>query len=83
MKSISKTKTSEGKEKIMTFSDYYENIPSFPKKTFIDEVCKRCEVNENTVRNWVFNRSKPQKVSHYSILSEITGIPAEQLFPDD
>ncbi len=67
----------------MTLADYYDGIPAFntPKKEFIDEICKRCEVNENTARNWVANRVRPQKKSHYRILSELTGIPEENLFP--
>ncbi len=83
MKSISKTNTFEGKIQGLTLSGYYENIPTFPKKDFIDKICERCEVNENTARNWIANRSKPQKASHYRILSELTGIPAENLFPAD
>lgn len=82
MKSISNSNTLEGKEKEMTFSDYYQNIPSFPKRDFVREVCMRCEVNESTVYNWTANRSRPQKISHYRILSEMTGIPAENLFTD-
>ena len=77
--------TLEGKVEKMTLSDYYQGIPTLitPKKEFIEKICKRCEVNENTARNWVFNRVRPQKASHYRILSEITGIPAENLFPND
>ena len=82
MKSISKTNTLEGKKDEMTFMDYYSNIPSFPKKDFVRTVCDRCEVNENTVYNWVSGRSKPQKASNYRILSEITGIAPENLFDD-
>ena len=84
MKSIEKTNTSDvGKGKI-TFKDYYDSLPSFvtPKKEFIDEICRRCEVNESTVRNWVALRSRPQKESHYLILSELTGIEPENLFAE-
>lgn len=74
--------TFEGNENQMTFSDYYNAIPTFPKRDFVKEVCRRCEVNENTVYNWTANRSKPQKASHYRILSEITGIAPEMLFTE-
>ena len=82
MKNNCKNNTLEGKEREMTFSDYYNSIPLFPRKTFVDEVCKRCDVSENTVYNWLGNRSKPQKVAYYHILSEMTGIAPENLFAD-
>ena len=75
--------TFDVKEKQMTFSDYFDAIPKFPKKDFVKRVMEDCEVSEATVYNWTTNRSKPQKASHYRILSEITGIPAENLFPNE
>lgn len=80
MKSINNTNISEKGKNEITFAGYYESIPTYPKRNFIKEVCKRCEVSRQTVENWATGRSKPQKRSHYIILSELTGIAPEKLF---
>lgn len=77
---MGKTSTFDGKKKEMTFLDYYKAIPMFPKRDFVRKLMELCEVSENTVYNWVSGRSKPQKESHYRILSEITGIEEKSLF---
>ena len=84
MKSIEKTNTLDVGEGKITFKDYYDSLPSFitPKKEFIDEICRQCEVSENTVRNWIAGRVRPQKDSYYLILSELTGIDPENLFAE-
>ncbi len=83
MKKDEKTKSNSGKDGQMTLEVYYDTIPAFPKKDFLEKICEACEININTARNWVAMRSRPQKPSHYRILSELTGIPAENLFPAD
>lgn len=75
--------TFDVKEKQMTFSDYYNNIPMYERNSFVVKLMTECEVSQATVYNWSINKFKPQKASHYRILSEITGIPAENLFPND
>lgn len=82
MKSINNTNISGTGKNEMTFTDYYESIPTYPKKNFIEEVCKRCDVARKTVENWIAGRSKPQKHSHYLILSELTGIAPDKLFEE-
>lgn len=64
----------------ITLADYYDNIPKYPRSDFLTEVCKRCEIKRATVYAWLTGKAKPQKSSHYLILSEITGIAPEKLF---
>jgi hypothetical protein len=66
----------------MTLTDYYEKLPKLvaPKTDFVRRVATRCGVETGTVRFWIKGRSKPCNPEHLSILSEETGIPAEDLF---
>ena len=66
----------------MTLKGYYQNLPesTHPKTEFINEIMKRTGVSFTSVRNWVIYGMKPNKPSHVSILSEITGIPPEELW---
>lgn len=83
MKKENNANYSAEKRPRMTLADYYESleIPVYTKKTeFINKVSERCEVSESTARNWVANRVRPQKPSYMRILSELTGIPEEDLF---
>lgn len=66
----------------ITFAGYYKHIPAHPKKDFIEEVCRKCDVNVNTARSWATNKARPSKYSHYLALSDLTGIPAEDLFAE-
>ncbi len=86
MKNLEKTNTLELDPAKLTLADYYQAIPDIritPRFQFLEKIMEKCEVNESTARNWVAMRSRPQKESHYRILSELTGIPAENLFPAD
>lgn len=80
---MEKPNTFEAQDGKMTLMDYYQSIPKYPKQDFIKEICKRCDVNENTVRNWLAGRNLPQKASYLRTLSEMTGIPEENLFERD
>ncbi|MEA4978620.1 MAG: helix-turn-helix transcriptional regulator [Petrimonas sp.] len=66
----------------MTLKEFYKNIPqqTAPKKEWLEEVAEKLEVSVPTVRGWVNGRFKPSHPSFYRGLSEITGIPEEELF---
>lgn len=74
-------KKSEKTQK-MTLSDYYENLPksSYPKKDFIQKVMNECDVSFTTARNWTKGNTRPMVDWQVDKLSEITGIPKEQLW---
>lgn len=42
----------------------------------------RCGVTLATARNWILYGIRPGKSEHTQIISEITGIPAENLWND-
>ena len=85
MKSIENSNTSEKTEKKMTLMDYYDSLSSeriemTERSQFISLICEELEVSRFTVLNWIAGRSFPQKASYYTKLSELTGIPQDQLF---
>lgn len=65
-----------------TLKGYFEALPKHksPRKDFIMEVCKRCSVSEQTVRNWCIYGMKPQDFKHVKVLSDLTGIKEEDLW---
>lgn len=69
----------------MTLASYYHSLetPKFPRKEFVKEAAAQCGVEEATIRNWIRGSSKPAEARHYDVLSEITGIPKEQLFVNE
>lgn len=85
---MDKPSSKAGRGTKMTLGDYYKSLsPSRIRKTerteFVDRVCKELEVSRFTVLNWIAGRNVPQKASYYTKLSQITGIPVDNLFPDD
>lgn len=81
-----KTAHINDKEGKMTLTDYYQSIPdrrATPRSRFLKEICRKCEVEMSTARNWVSGRNLPQKESYYKILSEMTGIAPEDLFSEN
>lgn len=72
----------EGKKQKMTLWDYYENLPksSYPKKDFIQRIMTECDVSFTTARNWTKGHTRPMIEWQIEKLSEITGIPKEQLW---
>lgn len=66
----------------MKLKDFYCNLPeaSYPKKEFLEEVASKAGVTTTTVQNWISGRTKADLRLYGSILSEITGIPQEELF---
>ena len=70
------------KSKKITLKGYYENLPlrQAPRNDFIQTVAEKCNVTPQTVRNWCIYGMKPQDYKHVLILSELTGIKAEELW---
>lgn len=67
----------------MTLAEYYDQLPprTSPKSDFVREIMATCGVENVTVRQWVKGKSAPSKEEHRRILSKVTGIPEEELFP--
>lgn len=66
---------------------YYESLPQkstiSPKNDFLFEVASKCGVSFGSVRNWIYYGQPPRKEEHKRILSELTGIPVNELFKDE
>lgn len=80
-----KASTLGNNHEIITLRGYYKGLPNAncPKSDFIRNVAFKCKVTESTVRNWINYGMKPNDPEHISILSEMTGIPRENLFKND
>ena len=70
------------KSKKMDLVGYFSSIPKYscPRKAKLEEVMERCNVSEQTARNWCIYGIKPKDYEHVRILSEITGIPEKDLW---
>lgn len=68
----------------ITLKGYYKNLPSpsYPKSEFINKLAEKCGVTTVTVRNWILYGFRPDNMEHVRIISEETGIPAEELWTD-
>lgn len=68
----------------MNLKEYYENLPhsSAPKQEFVRELATACKVTETAVRNWIKGRARPAEQEHVDYISQVTKIPAEELFPE-
>ena len=64
---------------------YYEQLPGMtcPKTDFLNDVVRRCNVSFVAVRNWVKGKNKPADSKWVKELSEMTGIPENELFDED
>ena len=84
MKNNEKTNISSKNCSKLTLKDYYSALPeaSCPKTEFMNEVAKKCGVSLSTVRNWIRFGMKPSNPKHVEILSQLTGIDAEDLWKD-
>lgn len=84
MKSELKTSSLAEKGNAMTLKGYYDSLPkaTHPKSDFLRSVAKRCDVSVCTVRNWTRYGFRPNRKEHIRVLSEITGIPVENLWED-
>lgn len=84
MKAELKTSILPNEGQRMTLKGYYESLPdsTHPKTEFINEITKRTGVSFTAARNWVIYGMKPNNPEHISILSEITGIPRNNLWSE-
>ena len=66
----------------MTLRGYYEGLPDAecPKTNFVNAIVAKTGVSATTVRNWIFYGMKPANDKHISVLVELTGIQAEELW---
>lgn len=60
---------------------YYEGLSN--KTSFVNEVCYKTGRSSATIRNWIKYGMRPSDSKDIEVLSEITGIPAENLWKDE
>ncbi|WP_298546767.1 hypothetical protein [uncultured Parabacteroides sp.] len=84
METINNSNSFAEKGQIMTLRSYYKNLPepTHPKKALINSIAVRCGVTLATARNWILYGIRPDNPLHIQTISEITGIPAENLWND-
>ncbi len=72
----------EEKTPKMTLKGYYRNLPDavHPKTDFITRIMSGCSVSFTTARNWVMGVTRPLNPEHVKFLSDMTGIPADELW---
>lgn len=65
----------------MTLQDHYAQLPepSHPKKEFVVNLAKECNVPIRTAFSWVRGERRPL-VEHWPIIEQMTGIPQDELF---
>ncbi|MBD5585342.1 MAG: hypothetical protein HDQ88_09690 [Clostridia bacterium] len=84
MKSIDLSNIIPEPEGKITLRDYFNRLPDSkqiaPRKNLIIEVSTKCGVPFSTARSWLAYEIKPRDERHLKILSEITGIPVDNLF---
>lgn len=85
MESSRNPNTSDNESKKMTLRGYYDSLPdsTHPKTEFVNDIARRAGVSTTTVRNWIAYGMKPNKHEHVKILSEVTGIPENELWDED
>ena len=66
----------------MTLKGYYLGLPNavHPKTDFITKIMSECSVSFTTARNWVMGVTRPLNPVHVEKLSEMTGIPVDELW---
>lgn len=83
MKMTDKSNICKGKRVKITLRDYYNNLPDAkviaPKSVLIGNIAEKCEVSLSTARNWC-GGFRPRKQKWIDAISEVVGIPAEELF---
>lgn len=69
--------------KKMTLKNYYKNLRErrkSPQKLFLEEIARKCDVAEGTVRRWVLEEQIPRDEKHIKIIEKITGYGREELW---
>lgn len=84
METIKNSNSSAENGRIMTLRGYYKNLPepTHPKKELINSIAVKCCVTLATARNWILYGFRPGNPAHIQIISDITGIPKENLWND-
>lgn len=82
MKDLEDTRVESKNRQKMTLRGYYDSLPSssHPKTEFVNDIAQRTGVSTATVRNWIAYGMRPNNPDHVQILSEVTGIPVEDLW---
>jgi len=65
--------------------DYYNELPELnaPKSDFIREIASLTGKAEQTVRLWLWGKTKPSEKEDLEVLSKLTGIEVNQLFDEN
>lgn len=69
----------------MDIKTYYEQLDDKatpPKTSFLEQVMKETGKTRMTIYRWLNGTTKPDK-ANMAILSKITGIALDELFPED
>lgn len=68
----------------ISLRSYYKSLPgpSCPKTDLLRTLSEKCGVSIVTARNWVLYGFRPSNPEHVRIISEETGIPADELWTD-
>lgn len=69
----------------MDLKTYYNNlgeVPPAPKTSFIERVMEDTGKTRITVTRWINGTSRPDK-ANMEILSKITGIAVDELYPEE
>lgn len=84
METIKNSNSSAENGQIMTLRSYYKNLPNptHPKKELVQKIASACGITETTARNWIMYGFRPDNPEHVKIISDITGIPTENLWID-
>lgn len=66
----------------MTLREYYRGLTREvpPKTRLVKAIMRECGVEMSTVRKWLSGESIPSNQAHVDRISELTGIPTEELF---
>lgn len=65
----------------MTFIEFYASLSPVPPKTlWVKKIAEATKKSEMTVRGWLTGRCAPDQLTQ-SIIADILGIPASDLFP--
>lgn len=63
-----------------TFKEYMRSLKGPDKQAVVIKVAKACNVNLDTVSNWMYSKSNPKPMNQDAI-SKAIGRPLSELFP--
>lgn len=70
-----------------TFSEIYEQIPKreaapTERTKFIRRIADATKKSEQTVKNWLSGRQRPDALTQ-SVIAKVLKVPADELFPTE